>query len=96
MVPRLVSVLLPWVWQPIEGGLCSLGCCTGEIIAMFGVDCHSGDTFTDGNNVAMTSMFCPEPVISYSINAAKSSDLAKLSRVRIGAVALLWQQVDMV
>lgn len=39
----------------------------GEIVAMFGVDCHSGDTFTDGVDLAMTSMFVPEPVISYSI-----------------------------
>lgn len=40
----------------------------GEICAMFGVDCSSGDTFTDGNtSFTMTSMFVPEPVISLSI-----------------------------
>ena len=40
----------------------------GDIVALFGVDCASGDTFTDGNvNVAMTSMHIPEPVISLSI-----------------------------
>ena len=40
----------------------------GDIVALFGVDCASGDTFTDGNtNVAMTSMHVPEPVISLSI-----------------------------
>ncbi|KAI0052802.1 elongation factor G mitochondrial [Auriscalpium vulgare] len=40
----------------------------GEICAIFGVDCASGDTFTDGSsNFSMTSMFVPEPVISLSI-----------------------------
>ena len=35
---------------------------------MFGIECNSGDTFTDGKlNVAMTSMHVPEPVISLSI-----------------------------
>ena len=40
----------------------------GDIVAMFGIECNSGDTFTDGKmNVAMTSMHVPEPVISLSI-----------------------------
>ncbi|PVU98869.1 hypothetical protein BB559_001211 [Furculomyces boomerangus] len=40
----------------------------GEICALFGVDCASGDTFTDGtNNYSMSSMFVPEPVISLSL-----------------------------
>jgi len=40
----------------------------GDIIAMFGVDCNSGDTFTDGKmNVAMSSMFVPNAVISVAI-----------------------------
>ncbi|KAK4685942.1 elongation factor G, partial [Tremellales sp. Uapishka_1] len=40
----------------------------GEICAMFGVECSSGDTFTDGStSYSMTSMFVPEPVISLSI-----------------------------
>lgn len=40
----------------------------GEICAMFGVECSSGDTFTDGaSTLSMTSMFVPEPVISLSI-----------------------------
>ena len=40
----------------------------GEIVAMFGVECASGDTFTDGTvNYAMTSMRVPEPVLSLSI-----------------------------
>ncbi|MCB9378079.1 MAG: elongation factor G [Holophagales bacterium] len=42
--------------------------CAGDIVALFGVECASGDTFTDGNiNVAMTSMHVPDPVISLSI-----------------------------
>ncbi|KAH8105314.1 elongation factor G mitochondrial [Cristinia sonorae] len=40
----------------------------GEICAIFGVDCASGDTFTDGSsNYSMTSMFVPEPVISLAL-----------------------------
>lgn len=40
----------------------------GEICAVFGVDCASGDTFTDGGlPYSMTSMFVPDPVISLSI-----------------------------
>ena len=36
----------------------------GEVVAMFGIDCSSMDSFTDGSNLAMTSMFVPEPVMS--------------------------------
>ena len=39
----------------------------GDIVAMFGVECNSGDTFTTGLNVAMTSMFVPDPVIKLAI-----------------------------
>ncbi|KAF8063444.1 elongation factor G, mitochondrial [Lyophyllum atratum] len=42
----------------------------GEICAMFGVECSSGDTFTDGStSYSMTSMHVPEPVISLAIKA---------------------------
>ena len=42
--------------------------CAGDIVALFGVDCASGDTFTNGGlNLSMASMFVPEPVISLSI-----------------------------
>lgn len=40
----------------------------GEIGAMFGLECASGDSFTDGQlHWAMTSMFVPDPVISLAI-----------------------------
>ncbi|KAI0247547.1 P-loop containing nucleoside triphosphate hydrolase protein [Lactifluus subvellereus] len=42
----------------------------GEICAMFGVECASGDTFTDGTStysMAMTSVFVPDPIISLAI-----------------------------
>lgn len=40
----------------------------GDIVALFGVDCASGDTFTDGKvNITMTSMFVPNAVISLSV-----------------------------
>jgi len=40
----------------------------GYIGALFGIDCASGDTFTDRDNrLSMTSMYVPEPVISLAI-----------------------------
>ncbi|AEJ62205.1 translation elongation factor G [Spirochaeta thermophila DSM 6578] len=40
----------------------------GDIVALFGIDCVSGDTFCDPSlNYAMTSMYVPEPVISLAI-----------------------------
>jgi elongation factor G len=49
----------------------------GDIVALFGIDCASGDTFCGGSlNYAMTSMFVPEPVISLAITPKdkKSAD----------------------
>ena len=40
----------------------------GDIVALFGIDCASGDTFTDGQvHYAMTSMHVAKPVISLSL-----------------------------
>jgi elongation factor G len=40
----------------------------GEVVAMFGVDCKSMDTFSDGDlRYAMSSMFIPEPVMSLAV-----------------------------
>lgn len=48
----------------------------GDIVALFGVDCASGDTFTDGEvNYTMTSMHVPDAVISLAV-APKSKEAA--------------------
>lgn len=53
----------------------------GDIIALFGIDCASGDTFTDGKmNVSMESMFVPAPVISLTIEAKESKHLNNLAK----------------
>ncbi|KAL2930346.1 Elongation factor G mitochondrial [Bienertia sinuspersici] len=40
----------------------------GQIVAVFGVDCYTGDTFTDGTvKYTMTSMNVPEPVMSLAV-----------------------------
>lgn len=52
-------------------------CGCGEIAALFGIDCASGDTFCDPSlNYSMTSMYVPSPVISLAIKPVdkKSSD----------------------
>ena len=53
----------------------------GDICALFGIDCNSGDTFTDGTvNYAMTSMFVPSPVISVAIKAKDSGAEINMSK----------------
>lgn len=53
----------------------------GEICAVFGVDCASGDTFTDGGlPYSMSSMFVPEPVISLSIKPKNTKDTGNFSK----------------
>ncbi|MBN1849356.1 MAG: elongation factor G [Deltaproteobacteria bacterium] len=53
----------------------------GDIVALFGVDCFSGDTFTDGQRrYSMASMFVPEPVISLSIAVTDSKSEVNLSK----------------
>jgi len=47
---------------------------SGEIVALFGVDCASGDTFTDGTiKASLTSIRVPDPVMSLAV-APKSKD----------------------
>lgn len=53
----------------------------GEICAVFGIDCASGDTFTDGAlDYSMTSMFVPEPVISLAIKPQDQKNLSNFSK----------------
>ena len=55
--------------------------CAGDIVALFGVDCASGDTFTNGGlNLSMASMFVPEPVISLSITPKAKQAAMQLSK----------------
>ncbi|MBU0928501.1 MAG: elongation factor G [Spirochaetes bacterium] len=69
-VGRLVRMHASAMEDISEGG-------PGDIVALFGIECASGDTFCDPSvNFAMTSMFVPEPVISLAITPSdkKSSD----------------------
>lgn len=67
-VPRIVRMHSADMEEVPEVG-------AGEICAVFGVECSSGDTFTDGKApFTMTSMFVPEPVISLSIAPKHQKD----------------------
>src|SRR5260221_2701909 len=53
----------------------------GDIVALFGVDCASGDTFTDGEiKVTMTSMHVPDAVISLAIAPKEKAMGANFSK----------------
>lgn len=53
----------------------------GDIVALFGIDCASGTTFTDGSlHYNMTSMHVPNPVIELVIEAKNRDDLNNLSK----------------
>jgi elongation factor G len=53
----------------------------GDIVALFGIDCATGTTFTDGSiHMNMTSMHVPNPVIELVIEAKNRDDLANLSK----------------
>lgn len=53
----------------------------GDIVAMVGVDCASGDTYCDQSiNYSMENIFVPEPVIELAIKPAKQEDLVKMSK----------------
>ncbi|CAN9511437.1 unnamed protein product [Ophioblennius macclurei] len=54
----------------------------GDICALFGIDCASGDTFTSKTtaNLSMESIHIPEPVISMAMKPANKNDLDKFSK----------------
>lgn len=53
----------------------------GDIVALFGIDCASGDTFTDGNiEVTMTSIHVPDPVITFAVEPKKKDGLQNFSK----------------
>ncbi len=57
------------------------GAGAGDIVALFGVDCASGDTIcSPGLNYAMTSIYVPEPVISLAIEATDKLSADRLAR----------------
>jgi elongation factor G len=53
----------------------------GDIVALFGIDCASGDTFTDESvQISMTSMHVPEPVISIAIKPVDSKTVDNMGK----------------
>jgi elongation factor G len=53
----------------------------GDIVTLFGVECFSGDTFTDGRSrYTMTSIFVPEPVISLSVSPKDNKSEIKMAK----------------
>ncbi|MFW6214956.1 MAG: elongation factor G [Alkalispirochaetaceae bacterium] len=53
----------------------------GDIVAIFGIDCASGDTFCDsGVNISMTSMYVPNAVIELSIKPKDKSSSDRMSK----------------
>lgn len=53
----------------------------GDIVALFGVDCASGDTFHgEGCQVAMSSIFVPAPVISLSVKPKDNKAQENMSK----------------
>uniref|UniRef100_A0A6P7FSD4 Elongation factor G, mitochondrial n=1 Tax=Diabrotica virgifera virgifera TaxID=50390 RepID=A0A6P7FSD4_DIAVI len=55
---------------------------SGDIFALFGVDCASGDTFvTDSKlDLSLESIFVPEPVVSMAIKPVNSKDRDNFSK----------------
>ena len=53
----------------------------GDIVALFGIDCASGDTFSEGSlNYSLTSMFVPDPVISLAIKPKDNKSADNMSK----------------
>jgi elongation factor G len=53
----------------------------GDVVAVFGVECASMDTFTDGQlNYSMMSMFVPNPVMSLAVRPKDMQQTANFSK----------------
>ncbi|XP_019358756.1 PREDICTED: elongation factor G, mitochondrial [Gavialis gangeticus] len=54
----------------------------GDICALFGIDCASGDTFCDksNNQISMESIHIPDSVISVAMKPSDKNDLDKFSK----------------
>jgi elongation factor G len=53
----------------------------GDIVALFGIECASGDTFTDGSiRVAMSAMHVPDPVIALAIKPKDKKSQDNMSK----------------
>ena len=53
----------------------------GDIVALFGVECASGDTFTDGDVIyTMTSMHIPDAVISLAVSPKEKDGQVNFSK----------------
>src|SRR5438046_10556902 len=53
----------------------------GDIVALFGVECASGDTFTNESiNYTMTSMHVPEAVISLAVTPKDKGNATNFSK----------------
>lgn len=73
-VPRLVKMHADEMEDILEAG-------AGDIVAMFGVDCATGDTFTDGRvRYSMTSMHVPDTVIDLAVTPKKREETANFSK----------------
>jgi translation elongation factor EF-G len=70
VAPLVLLLLLPLLLQS-----------AGDIVALFGIECASGDTFTDGSvNFAMTSIRVPDPVMSVSLTPKSTDQLPNFQR----------------
>jgi elongation factor G len=73
-VPRLVRMHSADMEDVTEAG-------AGDVVAMFGVDCASMDSFTDGKSqLSMTSMFVPDAVMSLAIKEKTSAHSVNFSK----------------
>lgn len=69
-IPRLIQMHADKMEDIVEAT-------AGDICALFGIDCASGDTFVvdkNNQNLSMESIFVPDPVISLSIKVNNKKD----------------------